>query len=67
MTPQEFAQDAKNRIEKAGYKVGYEHTFTDGTVYLASLETVKGCMGQPQAEAQMYPDGHIFYTFNIRQ
>ncbi len=66
MTAQEFTQDAKQRIEKAGFEVGYSHTFTDGTVYVASLETVKGCMGQPQAEAQMNPDGRTWYTLNIR-
>jgi hypothetical protein len=66
MNADQFINDAKSRIEHIGLTVGYAHTYVDGSVYVASLETAKGCLGHPKAEAQLYEDGRTFYTFNIR-
>jgi len=68
MTPAEFILDARRRIERIGLTVGCIHQeYNDpGRVYVASLETVPGCMGQPKAEAQRLPDGRTHYSIDIR-
>lgn len=66
MTKQEFIQNATRKIESIGLTVGYNHTDVDGNTYISSLQTVKGCMVQPVAEAQLKADGREWYTCNIR-
>ena len=67
MSREEFKQEAIKRIEKIGLRWGYAHTDVGGNTYIASLETVNGCMGQPVAEAMLHNDGRVFYSLNIRQ
>ena len=66
MTQQEFTQEVTRKIEALKLTVGYNHTYVDGTTYIASLQTVKGCHGQPVAEAQLKLDGTAWMTCNLR-
>ena len=64
MTQQQFISEATRKIEAAKLTVGYKFV-EDGFAYVGSLQTVKGCMGQPVAEATMNGE-NVHYSFDIR-